>query len=131
MKNFSIILMSIFLLGCRNVMGGAYNYNIEIRNIGTQDVDKVELSSSKGFFTRVGILIPGAGDTYQGPIKFPFRDKFSVKWVSADNQKFSKTLDLTDKIRKEFKGRPVLKIDKNNTLSFEIQDFDGNPIETK
>lgn len=127
MKNHVIVLMSIFLLGCHNVMG-AYNYHLEVKNVGKQDVDKVEVSSSKGFYTSVGILIPDAGDTYLGPIKYPFRDKFTLKWVATDNQKFSKTLDLTDKIPKTFKGILVLKIDKQNNLSFELLDFDGKPI---
>lgn len=72
---------------------GAYNYHLELRNVGDKNVDQVEASSSKGFFTTAGIVIPKTGKTFLGPMKYPFRDKFTVKWVADDKQKFSKSLD--------------------------------------
>lgn len=130
MKNRLIVIIStVFLMACNTMRG--YDYAVAVMNKGNKDIYEVEISSTKGFWDRPGILIPEADKTYAQPIKYPFLDKFTVKWTTSDKQKLSKTLDLHDKIPKNFRGRLVFKIDKDNKLTFGLEDFDRNPIGVK
>jgi hypothetical protein len=124
------LVLAIALMGCINTMSG-HDYDIAVKNTGNKDVHEVEVLSSKGFWHLYGVLIPNAAKTYSGPIKYPYRDKFTVKWVASDQQKFSKTLDLTEKFPKKFKGRLVFEIDKDNNLTYATEGYDRKPIEVK
>ena len=117
-------------MGCINTMRG-HDYDVIVKNTGNKDIYEVEVASSKGFWHLHGTIIPNAAKTYSGPIKHPYRDKFTVKWTTSDKQKFSKALDLTEKFPKKLSGRLVFKIDKDNNLTYSTEGYDGKPIEVK
>ncbi len=98
-------------------MASHYDYNLEVRNIGTERISDCEVASEKGFHQRLGVLVPRAGDTTAGPFKHPYADKWAVTWITARGEKFTKTLDLTKSFPKPLKGYLVLTIDKDNNLA--------------
>lgn len=128
MKVVTSLVLTLALMGCINTMRG-HDYAIAVENVGNKDVYEVEVTSRKGFWDAPGVLIPGVAKTYSGPIKYPYRDKFTVTWITVDQQKFSKSLDLTEKFPKKLKGRLVFKIDKNNNLTYSTEGYDGKPIQ--
>lgn len=114
----------VLLTGCTSLMGG-YNYNLEVRNIGTERVNDCEVSSASGFSHEPGVLIPTAGKTIAGPFKFSYADKWTVSWKTSDGKKITKILDLTKAFPNSFKGRLVFTIDKDNNLAYFTEKFYG------
>jgi hypothetical protein len=115
----------LLLTNCVNGIGYHHRYHLEVRNIGTEQVLECGVSSAKGFFYYPGILSPKKGKTILGPFKFPYADRWTVTWKTADGTTMTKDLDLTKAFPKRFEGRLVLAIDAKNELGYFTEPFDG------
>jgi hypothetical protein len=74
-----VIFCAAFLLaGCAGIVGGRYDYNLEVRNIGTAEVSDCTVTSQNRFNRKIGFLVPKAGDTTAGPFKYPYADRWTV-----------------------------------------------------
>ncbi len=127
MKPILLLLGGItaLLTGCMSVFGASYNYNLAVKNTGTEEVWCSLVASAKGIAHEPGRLVPGARATFAGPFKRPYADKWTVAWKTAKGEKFEKTVDLTDKFPKKFEGRLVFIIDADNNLGFVTETFSG------
>jgi hypothetical protein len=127
MKPIVLLLAGLAALvaGCAGVFAASYNYNLEVKNTGKEEIWCSLVASAKGMAHEHGRLIPGARATIAGPFKLPYADKWTVAWKTAKGEKFEKTLDLTDKFPKRFEGYLVFTIDATNGLSFVTESFDG------
>lgn len=110
-------VLLVLVTSCATVLASRYDYNLEVRNIGTERISECEVTSEKGFKQRLGLLVPKAGDTTLGPFKYPYADRWTITWKTAKGEKLTKTLDLTKAFPKPFKGRLVLTIDSDNNLA--------------
>ena len=118
-------VFAMLLTSCAALMPGRYDYNLEVRNIGTERVSDCEVTSEKGLWHQPGVLIPAAGGTVAGPFKYPYADRWTVTWKTAKGEKLTKKLDLTKAFPKPFKGRLVLTIDKDNNLAHFTEKYYG------
>ena len=118
------VVFLILLVGCSSLMGG-YHYNLEVRNIGAEQISDCLIISAKGFWDEPGVLIPKAGSSIIGPFKFPYADKWTATWKTITGEKITKTLDLSKDFPKSFKGRLVFTIDKDNNLAYFTEKFYG------
>jgi hypothetical protein len=123
--HYCLSLMALILISCMTAMGSRYNYNLEVRNIGTESMSDGKVTSEKGFEQTIGMLVAKAGDTTAGPFKNSYADKWTVTWKTAEGKKISRTLDLTKAFNKPFEGRLVLTIDKDNNLAYFTEKFPG------
>ena len=121
----TIGFIAFLFTGCATGFLVPYDYNLEVRNIGTQRITNCKVTSASGFNQSIGSLIPKAGDTTGGPFKHPYADKWTVTWKRAQGNDITKTLDLTDEFQKRFSGRLVLTIDSENRLAYFTEPFGG------
>lgn len=94
-----------------------------MRNAGNEEIWCSLVASSGGIAHEPGVLVPGKSKTVAGPFKQPCADKWTVEWKTAKDEKFTRDIDLTDKIPKRFAGRLVLVVDADNSLRFLAEPF--------
>src|SRR5262245_60276143 len=93
MRTSYITLLIAFvglLSGC-----ASYNYNLAVKNIGTSEVWCSLVASSKGMAHEPGRLVPGAGSTFAGPFRVPYRDHWTVEWRTATGDVVRRDIDLS------------------------------------
>lgn len=120
MKSLLLALTLGLLAGC-----ASYDYNLAVRNVGTAEVWCSLVSSSKGMAHEPGRLIPGAGKTFAGPFRVPYRDQWTVEWKTANGQVITRSLDLTQAFPKPLTGRLVFTIGKDQNLQYLTEPFSG------
>ena len=122
---FLIAIFAICVTGCVSVFSASYNYNLAVKNIGSEEIWCSLVASTKGVAHVPGRVSSGNSATFAGPFKLPYADKWTVAWKTANGEKFERTLDLTGKLPKAFEGRLVFTIDAANNLAFVTERFDG------
>ncbi len=111
------------LAGCASLLADSYNYNLSVRNTGTNSLWCSLVASSGGMAHEPGVLVPGKGKTFAGPFKVSYADNWTVAWKTAKGETYEKTLNLTDKFAKPFEGRLIFIIDASNNLSYLTEQF--------
>lgn len=115
--------LALLVAGCASDFAAPYNYNLVVRNAGKEEIWCSLVASFGGIAHEPGRLVPKARASYAGPFRHPHADKWTVEWKTAKNEKFTRDIDLTDKIPKRFAGRLVLVIDADNNLRFDTEPF--------
>jgi len=125
MKSVPLLLVGLmaFVTGCVSVLDASFNYNLVVKNTGKEVIWCSLVASSRGIAHEPGRLVAKASASFAGPFKYPYADKWKVEWKTLKQEKFSKDIDLTDKIQKRFAGRLVFIIDAENNLSFLTEPF--------
>jgi hypothetical protein len=119
-RAFVLVAFAALFAGC-----ASYNYNLAVKNVGTKDVWCSLVSSSKGMAHEPGVLVPGAGKTFAGPFRVPYRDHWTVAWKTANGTEVTRDLDLTKAIPSPFEGRLVFTIDDSQRLGYFTEPFQG------
>jgi hypothetical protein len=103
----------------------SYNYNLAVKNVGTSEVWCSLVASSKGMAHEPGTLFPGAGKTFAGPFRVPYRDRWTVEWRTANGDVIRRDLDLSQAFPTRFEGRLVFTVDDNQRLGYFTESFSG------
>jgi hypothetical protein len=122
---FGFAALGIVLVGCAAVINSRYNYDVMVKNTGTQPIPSSTVTSASGFWHQPGYLVPGSDKSIAGPFKYPYGDKWTVSWQTDKGEKFEKTLDLTKAFLKRFEGRLVFTINATNGLGYYTTNFPG------
>jgi len=117
-KKLFIILIAFYMCGC---IANWHNYNVRVYNVGSKQLNDVELESNKGFWHSPGVLVPDAWKTYIGPIKFTASALYTFSWQSSNGEIIQKKIDLRTEVPKDFTGTLIFKIDDNNELTYETK----------
>lgn len=115
-----LVAFAALFTGCTS-----YNYNLAVKNVGTSEVWCSLVASSQGMAHEPGRLVSGAGATFAGPFRVPYRDHWTVSWRTANGTKVTRDLDLTQKLPASFAGRLVLTIDDSQHLEYFTEPFHG------
>jgi hypothetical protein len=115
-KNALLILL-MSLNGCISM-----DQSVEVRNNSSNQVDSVTLTSSRGFNSRFGMLMPGAQSTVGGYKPIRRSDTCHLSWQDSTGKNREVTLDLAKELPKDYAGDLRFILNTNGTISVKPRD---------
>lgn len=109
----------MFLSGCA-MYKVYYDYNVSVKNIGSEKLRDVTITSDKDFWHRTGYLPKSAVKTLGGLKSVPPNGVYTIVVLTMNKEMHESLVDLHNKVKKGFRGEIVFLVDKDYHVTYEL-----------